>query len=71
MCQLTGVGDITIMEKKPRARNVRVRINVIDSVGIKCAGAADQTVHFIAFGEKELGEITPILAGNTCDQSTF
>ena len=65
--ELPLIGDVPIMKKKLCFRIVRVGIQVIDSIGIKGAGPANESMDFITLQKKKLGKITAILtsdAGN-------
>ena len=47
---------------------VRVAVEVVDAAGVEGAGAADDAVDFVAFGEQELGQIGAVLAGDAGDR---
>jgi hypothetical protein len=51
--------------------NVRVFVDVIHTLGVEGGGAALDAVHFIAFGQKELGKVAAVLAGDAGDESSF
>lgn len=54
VCQLLPVGQISIMQEKPCAGLMGILIDMVNSVGIEGAGAADKAVDFIALGQQEL-----------------
>src|SRR6056297_41769 len=58
------------MQKQVRTI-VDVLIDVIDPFGRKRAATANQSVHLIAFFQKQLGQVTAVLAGDSRDQGGF
>ena len=50
---------------------VGVGVEVVDAVGVEGAGAADDAVDFVAFGEQEFGEVAAVLAGDAGDQCSI
>ena len=67
--QVEGVGQIPVVEEEPLAVDVGILIEMIDAAGIECARAPDNAVDFISFAKQEFGEVRPILAGDSRDQS--
>ena len=47
---------------------VGVGVEVVDAICVKGAGAADEAVDFVAFGEQEFGEVGAVLAGDAGDE---
>ena len=43
---------------------MRIVVEVLEALGVESAGPPDQAMHFVAFIEKQLGEVRAILA---CD----
>src|SRR5262245_7708223 len=56
------------MEKQSNAIDVWIGIKVIDAGSIKGACAANNTMDFVATLQQQLGEVTAVLARDTCDQ---
>ena len=50
---------------------MRVLIDVIDAVGVKRGGTADEPVDLVSLGEKQLGKIRAILPSDACDYGPF
>ena len=61
------VGQIAVMQREIGAADMRVMIEVIDTVGVEEAGAAHQPVNLVAFAEEQFGQIRPVLTGHTGD----
>jgi len=55
------------MEDETTIFLVRILVEVVDTIRIKKRGTAFEAVDLIAFFQKELGEISAILTGNTGD----
>jgi len=62
-----GVAQVAVVQEKLHAEDMRVLVQVIDALRVERAGAADDAVHFVTFGEKQLGEVGTILASDTGD----
>ena len=69
--QINRVRQIAVMEEQPDPVDVRVNIKMIDARGVECAGAADNSVHLVAFFDQQIGQITAVLAGNAGDEARF
>jgi hypothetical protein len=60
-------------------RVVRVPVDVVQAAGVEGAGAADDAMHLVAFGQEELGQacaersrsIGAVLAGDAGDEGLF
>ena len=63
-----GIGQIAIVKAQGRLRLVRIGIDVIEAVRVKCRSAADDSVNFVALGEQKLGEIGAVLTGDAGDE---
>jgi hypothetical protein len=50
---------------------VRVLIKMINTLGVEGAGAADDTVDFVALLQEKLSEVGTILAGDAGDEGFF
>jgi hypothetical protein len=64
--QIRGVGHVSVMNLKMRARNVRILIHMVDARRIERRRAALDTVHNIALPQQEFRQIGAVLSGNTC-----
>jgi hypothetical protein len=71
MGKLPGIGKVSVMQEKPYATDMRVGIDMIYSAGIEGAGAADQSVNFIPFGQEQFSKIGTVLSGNTRNKSSL
>ena len=65
------IREIAVMEKEARVFVVGIPIEVVDPIRIERAGATNDTVNFVTFFEKQLGQIRAILARNSGDQCLF
>ena len=59
--QRHGVAQIAVVEME-----VGLALEMGDALTIVHAGATDDAVHLVAFGQQELAEIAAVLAGDTC-----
>jgi hypothetical protein len=59
------------VKKEPPARDVRVRIDVVDPSGIEGTGSPDQAVDLIPLEEQKLRQIGSVLTCNSRNQSAF
>ena len=69
--QSTAGGKIAVMQEHTDIGKVWVHINMVYAAGIEGAGATNDSVHFIAFRQKQFSEIGTVLPGDTRDQSTL
>ena len=68
--QARGVGEVGVVEMEPLVDRRIAREEMVDALAIQAAGAADQAVHLVVgLAQEELGEIRPVLAGDSRDQS--
>jgi hypothetical protein len=44
---------------------------MVQAPRVEGAGAADDAMHFVAFGQQEFGQVGAILAGDADDQGFF
>src|SRR4026209_307513 len=56
------------MQKQANAIDVRINIKMIDPRGVEGAGAANNSVHFVAFFQQQIGQVTSVLAGYAGDE---
>jgi hypothetical protein len=45
--------EIAVMQEHTNVGKVRIHINMVYSAGVECAGTTNDSVHFIAFGQKQ------------------
>ena len=69
--QGAGVRQIAIMQNQPVFRRMRIGINGIQASGVEGAGAADEAVDFVAFGQQQFREVGAVLAGDAGDEGFF
>ena len=61
-------GEIAVMQEQLGIRLVGILIDMVNALGIEGAGAADDAVDFVAFAQKQLGQIRAVLSGNAGDE---
>jgi len=49
---------------------MKIRIKMIDPVRVKGTGPPNQSVDFIPFGQKQFGQVRPVLPGYSGDKSS-
>ena len=70
--QAGRVGKVGVVQMEPLVNRRIAREEVVDALAIQTAGTPDQPVHFvIGLAQEELGEIRPVLAGDSRDQTAF
>ena len=63
-----AVAEVAVVEDHAGVGVVGVGVEVVDAVGVEGAGAADDAVDFVAFGEQEFGEVGAVLPGDAGDE---
>lgn len=67
-----GVGEVGVVEphRGPRGRRHRVRVvvDVVQPLRVEVGGAADEAVHLVPLGEKQLRQVAPVLPRDARDQ---
>src|SRR6266853_2153260 len=63
--------EIAVMQEHANVGKVRVHIDMVYAAGVECAGTTNDSVHFIAFGQKQFSKIGTVLPGDSRDQSTL
>ena len=58
------VGQIAVMQVEAGFGIVRIEVDWVETPGVKTAGATDDPMHLIPFGEQQLRQIRSILAAN-------
>ena len=56
------------MQLEPDVLVVRILIQVVNPVGVEQGGPALDTVHFVAFGQQQFGEVGTVLSGDASDE---
>ena len=69
--QINRVREVAVMEEEPHSIDVRILIKVIDAGRVEGAGPADNPVDFVALGHQQVGQIRPVLTGDSCDECFF
>jgi len=59
------------MEEEAGRREMGVAVEVVDTRAVDRARPPDDAVDFVVFGEKELGEVGAVLAGDAGDKCFF
>jgi hypothetical protein len=59
------------VKKEPPARDVGIRIDMVDPAGIEGAGSPDQAMHLISLEEQKLCQVRSVLSCNSGDQSSL
>jgi hypothetical protein len=47
--QVNGVAEVSVMQKESHAVDVRIGVKMINTGGVKCAGAANDPMNFVPF----------------------
>ena len=68
--QAGAVGEVAVVEdQRLRVGVSRVGVRqVIEPFPPQARGAADHSVHLVALGQEQLGQVRPVLAGDAGDQ---
>ena len=59
------------MQEHANTIDMTIGIQMIDARCVEGAGPANDAVHFVAFLQKEIGQITAVLSGDSGDQRFF
>jgi N-acetylmuramoyl-L-alanine amidase CwlA len=51
--QPAGGREIAVRQEHTNVRKVRIHINMVYSAGVECAATTNDSMHFIAFGQKQ------------------
>jgi len=65
------VGEIGIVQKQAFFIDRRILIQAFQSRSGQCAGPSDKAVNFVAFLQKQFGEVRTVLAGDAGDESDW
>lgn len=69
--QIGRVDHIAIVEDEARMGFMWILIDVLDTTGVKRRGSPLDTMHRIAFAQKQFGQIGTILTGHPSDKRGF
>ena len=69
--QAGTVGHVAVVQGETPVLDMRILIQMIDTVGIEQRTAALDAVHVVALVEQEFGEIGAVLAGDAGDECDF
>jgi hypothetical protein len=59
------------MQEEFRSRDVLILIDVVYTIGIKSTGTADQAMDFVAFVQKQFGQVAAVLASDSGYKGSF
>jgi hypothetical protein len=59
------------MQEKARLPPVMAKLDMVEPGGMEGAGTPDDSVHFIAFGKQELGQVRAVLPADAGYQCFF
>src|SRR5882724_7988930 len=65
------VAEVPVMKKHSHPVYVWISVKMINSRGVKRAGAANNPVDFVAFLKQQISQITSVLAGDAGDERRF
>jgi len=68
---LHRVGQISVMQKKPHAVDVRIGVEVVDPTGIERRRTADDPMNLVVPGQKILRQVGTVLPGDAGDEGAF
>src|ERR1700681_952005 len=63
--------EIAVMQEHANVGKVRVHIDMVYPAGVESTGTTNDSMHFIAFGQKQFSQIGTVLPGDSRDQSTL
>ena len=69
--RFVAVGQVAVMHVEPRMDVLRLRVDVIDTLGVERGGPAFESVDHVAFGEQESREVGTVLAGDPVISAVF
>src|SRR4051812_47121027 len=70
-CQAAGVAQIAVMQEEPAFTRVRIVVDAVQASGVEGAGAPDDSMHFVTFGQKEFREIRAVLSSDAGNERFF
>ncbi len=69
--QAGGVGEVAVVQDKAAVFDMRVFIQMIDTIRIKERAAALDAVDFVTFAEQEFSQVGTVLASNAGNEGFF
>jgi hypothetical protein len=69
--QIGAVGEVAVMQHQAGIYLMGILVKVVDPIGVETAGPAFNAVHFIALLQKQLRQVTAVLAGDSSDECSF
>ena len=67
--KIDRITEIPVMQKQSYVVYVGISVEMINSRGVKRAGASNYPVDFVAFLKQQIRQITSVLAGNAGDHA--
>ena len=65
------ITEVGVMEEQLFSIDISVLNQMLDPPAVKRTGTAHNSMHLIAFIQKQLSEVGTILTGNACDKGFF
>ena len=68
--EVGGIGQIAVVQFEAHVVDVRILVDMVDTLGVELRGAAFDAVDFIAFFQQKFCQIRTVLAchaGDKCD----
>ena len=69
--QVAAVGQVAVMQREVLLVDMRVLIQVVNTVGIERRGPALDAVDFITFAQQKLGQVSAVLPCDAGDEGNF
>ena len=69
--QLSRNAEVAVVKIDPGLRVVEIPVQMIDPVGVECAGPADEAVDLIPLAEQKLCQVGTVLARDPGDERFF
>jgi len=69
--QVSGVGQVAVVQDEASVGGVRILVEVIDALGVELRGAALDAVDGVALFQQEFGQVGAVLAGGAGDECGF
>ena len=60
-----------VLKEEADSVDVWVLVKVVDARGVEGAGTANDAVDLVALGDKQVGQVRAVLAGDACDECLF
>ena len=66
--QRAGVRQIAVVHEEPHPGLMGISIDVVQTLGVEGRGSPDETVHLIALGQEQLGQVRTVLSSDAGDE---